>query len=58
VRSWWVPLQSINKVISVDIDVAELRKLPEAQEAFYQRARLNGAARYGQYSIEMEAVAT
>jgi fructose-bisphosphate aldolase class I len=36
----------------------EETNLPAAQEAFYQRARLNGAARYGQYSIEMEAVAT
>jgi len=27
---------------------------PAAQRAFYQRARLNGAARYGRYSEEME----
>jgi fructose-bisphosphate aldolase class I len=36
----------------------EATNLSAAQKAFYQRARLNGAARYGQYSTEMEAVAT
>jgi fructose-bisphosphate aldolase, class I len=29
---------------------------PSAQRAFYHRARLNGAARYGRYSEEMEQV--
>ena len=29
-----------------------------AQQAFYQRAKLNGAARYGDYTPEMEKVAT
>jgi fructose-bisphosphate aldolase class I len=30
--------------------------VPSAQKAFYHRAKLNGAARYGQYTHEMEAV--
>jgi hypothetical protein len=29
----------------------------EAQRTFYRRARLNGAARYGSYSPEMETTA-
>jgi len=29
--------------------------VPAAQKAFYHRAKLNGAARYGQYTHEMEA---
>jgi fructose-bisphosphate aldolase, class I len=29
-------------------------KVPAAQEAFHHRAKLNGAARYGRYSEEME----
>jgi fructose-bisphosphate aldolase class I len=31
--------------------------VPEAQRLFYRRAELNGAARYGKYSKEMESVA-
>ena len=31
--------------------------VPEAQRVFYRRAELNGAARYGKYSEEMESVA-
>jgi fructose-bisphosphate aldolase class I len=31
---------------------------PAAQRAYYHRARLNGAARYGRYSQEMEAAAS
>jgi fructose-bisphosphate aldolase class I len=31
--------------------------IPAAQKAFYHRARLNGAARYGKYTKDMEAVA-
>lgn len=32
--------------------------VPAAQKAFYVRAKLNGAARYGQYSPKMEAAAS
>jgi fructose-bisphosphate aldolase class I len=31
--------------------------IPAAQKAFYQRAKLNGAARYGKYTKDMEAIA-
>ena len=33
------------------------KNVTAAQQAFYHRARLNGAARYGQYSANMEMVA-
>jgi fructose-bisphosphate aldolase class I len=35
----------------------ESAKVPAAQKAFYVRAKLNGAARYGKYTPEMESVA-
>jgi fructose-bisphosphate aldolase class I len=31
--------------------------VPAAQKAFFHRAKLNGAARFGKYSPAMEAVA-
>jgi fructose-bisphosphate aldolase class I len=31
--------------------------IPAAQQAFYHRAKLNGAARYGNYTAEMESEA-
>ena len=35
--------------------VATLPTSPTAQQFFYQRAKCNGAARYGKYTSEMEA---
>jgi fructose-bisphosphate aldolase class I len=35
----------------------EPENVARAQELFYQRARLNGAARHGEYSPDMEPVA-
>jgi len=35
----------------------EAANIPAAQKAFYLRAKLNGAARYGKYTTEMEAAA-
>ena len=35
----------------------EAANVAAAQDAFYHRSKLNGLARYGKYSREMEAVA-
>jgi fructose-bisphosphate aldolase class I len=35
----------------------DTQMVTEAQRTFYRRARLNGAARYGSYSPEMETTA-